>query len=110
MLDLTPQLRLTLLKVAIPLLAITAVFVVTKVRRLSPRENLGLIAPPPGLAAMWLAIYLGWMLLTDFLMNWRGPWDFTVWKQSPLIVDVLRVLAVGILGPIAEELIFRGLL
>ncbi len=44
------------------------------------------------------------------MIGWRGPWDITIWRQSPLFIDALRVLAVGILGPLAEELIFRGLL
>jgi membrane protease YdiL (CAAX protease family) len=105
-----PQLQATLLKVAFPLLAICVVFLVAKVRRLSWRENLGLISPRASQVAIWMAPYLGWMLITNLLMNWRGPWDFSVWARSPMIVNVLRVLAVGILGPIAEELIFRGLL
>jgi len=103
-------LQATLLKVAFPLVAIILVLLIAKYRRLSWRENLGLILPRPSQAALWLALYLGWMLLTDSIMNWRGPWDFSVWARSPMIINVLRVLAVGILGPIAEELIFRGLL
>jgi membrane protease YdiL (CAAX protease family) len=103
-------LQATLLKVIAPLVAIILILLVARHRRLSWRENLGLILPRPGQAALWLAIYLGWMLLTDLFMNWRGPWDFSVWARSPMIINVLRVLAVGILGPIAEELIFRGLL
>jgi membrane protease YdiL (CAAX protease family) len=105
-----PPLQATLFKVASPLLAIILVLLVAKRRRLSWRENLGLFPPRPGQAALWLALYLGWMLLTNLIINWRGPWDFTVWARSPMIINVLRVLAVCILGPIAEELIFRGLL
>jgi membrane protease YdiL (CAAX protease family) len=105
-----PPLQATLLKVAFPLIAIVAVLLVAKHRRLSLRENLGLIPPRPAQAALWLAIYLAWMLATNLIMDWRGPWDFSPWARSPMIINVLRVLAVGILGPIAEELIFRGLL
>ncbi len=50
------------------------------------------------------------MLLSNALWHWRGPWDFGPWRQAPLLASILRVLAVGILGPMAEELIFRGLL
>jgi len=50
------------------------------------------------------------MLGTNAVMNWRGPWNFEPWRQQRLVVSGLRVLAVGILGPIAEELIFRGFL
>ena len=49
------------------------------------------------------------MLGTNHFMYWRGPWDFTVWQQAPWYIDALRILGVGILGPIMEELVFRGL-
>jgi membrane protease YdiL (CAAX protease family) len=105
-----PPLQASLLKVALPLLAIGIVVLGVKLRGYSLREYLGLIPPRVGQVAVWLAIYLAWMLLTDSIMNWRGPWDFSGWARSSMIVNVLRVLAVCILGPIAEELIFRGAL
>jgi membrane protease YdiL (CAAX protease family) len=108
--DTFPPLQASLLKVAFPLLAIAVVFLVTKARRLPWRETFGLLAPRAGQTALWMAVYLAWMLITNAIMHWRGPWDFSVWARSALIVDVLRVLAVGILGPIAEELMFRGFL
>jgi membrane protease YdiL (CAAX protease family) len=73
------------------------------------REELGLVRParlPLTLGIMLL--YLGWMLGTNALLGWRGPWDWTPWLAAPLPASILRVLAVGVLGPIAEELIFRG--
>jgi hypothetical protein len=103
-------LQATLFKVAFPLLAIVIVILGVKLRGRSLREVLGLFPPRASQAALWMAIYLAWMLLTDLFMNWRGPWDFSGWARSSMIVNVLRVLAVCILGPIAEELIFRGAL
>jgi membrane protease YdiL (CAAX protease family) len=105
-----PQLEKTLLKVLIPLAGIAIVFLVARMRRLSLRDDIGLKTPPLGESAVWVLVYAAWMLGTNYVMYWRGPWDFSVWQKSPLLIDVLRVLAVGILGPIAEELIFRGLL
>jgi membrane protease YdiL (CAAX protease family) len=84
------------------------VLVLVKTKNMS-REDLGLVRPralPLTLAIMLL--YFGWMLGTNALLGWRGPWDWTPWLAAPLLASVLRVLAVGILGPIAEELIFRG--
>ena len=98
-------------KVAFPILAIVAVIVLSKVRfHMSLRNDLLLKRPPLNQLFLWLAVAIGWMLVTDYFMNWRGPWDFTIWKSEPLYVSILRVLAVGILGPTAEELIFRGYL
>ena len=100
----------TLPKVVLPIVGIAVVLVVSRMRGLSLRDGIGLKAPPRGGTALWVVIYAAYMLVTDRLMGWRGPWDFTVWREQPLVVDGLRVLAVGILGPIAEELIFRGAL
>jgi len=79
--------------------------------RSSPPQRWGLI-PPATLtsAAGWIALYLAWMFGTDLLTHWRGPWDFTAWRAAPMAASVMRVLAVGVFGPIAEELVFRGYL
>jgi membrane protease YdiL (CAAX protease family) len=98
-------------KVAFPILAIVAVIVLSKVRfHMSLRVDLMLRKPAAGQLFLWLAIAVSWMLITDYFMNWRGAWNFEPWRNQPLYVSILRVLAVGILGPAAEELIFRGYL
>ena len=73
-----------------------------------PREELGIVRPPLGLSAIFLIVYLGWMFASDAAIHWRGPWDWRPWLAAPLAASAMRVLAVGILGPIAEELMFRG--
>ena len=103
-----PHLGITLVKVAAPLAMIAVVMIILHRRKLSVAENLGLRRPPPGQTILWLLLYAVVILGSNYFMNWRGPWDFTEWRQAPLLVDILRVLAVGILGPIAEEIIFRG--
>jgi membrane protease YdiL (CAAX protease family) len=81
--------------------------VLVRTRKL-PREDLGFTRPALLPAAAILVVYLAWMLGTNAVLDWRGPWDFRPWLAAPLAASVLRVLAVGFLGPIAEELIFRG--
>ena len=81
--------------------------------RLKTRRHIGDFAlgkPKMGPSLLWLGIYVAWMLGTNYIWHWRGPWDFAPWKQASLLHDAERVLAVGILGPIAEELFFRGIL
>src|SRR3569833_1502109 len=92
-------------KVGISLAAIA--IVVWRTRRMD-RGDLGFVAPPLGLSCLFVLLYLAWMLGTDALTGWRGPWDFTPWRQAPLAASAMRVVAVGLLGPIAEELIFRS--
>ena len=106
----TSQLGTTLLKVVAPLFMISVVILVLRLRKRSLEENLALRKPPVGATALWLMLYAGYILGSNYCMNWRGPWDFTVWKNDPLLIDAMRVLAVAVLGPIAEELIFRGFL
>jgi membrane protease YdiL (CAAX protease family) len=73
-----------------------------------PREELGLVKPPLGLSLLFVAVYLSWMLATDAAIHWRGPLDWGPWLAAPLIASIMRVLAVALIGPTAEELIFRG--
>ena len=69
------------------------------------------IAPPEVLpTVIFIVVYLGWMLASDQLIHWRGPWDFRAWQSAPLLASGLRVLAVCLLGPMAEELLFRGVI
>ena len=85
-----------------------AIIVVLLRSRNMPREELGIVRPPLGVSVLLVAVYLGWMFGSDAALHWRGPWDWRPWIAAPLAASAMRVLAVGILGPIAEELIFRG--
>lgn len=98
----------TVLKVLVP--AAIAVFVVALARRqrLDPRQDLGMRWPGALPVLAWLGAYAAYMLGTDALFHWRGPFDFAPWRAIPLAVAVARVLAVGVIGPTAEELVFRG--
>jgi membrane protease YdiL (CAAX protease family) len=87
--------------------AAAIVIVLVRTRRL-PRAELGLVVPSWLRALPILLLYLGWMLASDAAIHWRGPWDFAPWLAAPPLASILRVAAVGLLGPIAEELIFRG--
>jgi len=80
--------------------------------RLKTRRHIGDFAlgkPKMGPSLLWLGIYVAWMLGTNYIWHWRGPWDFGPWQQASFLHNAERLLAIGILGPIAEELVFRGL-
>jgi membrane protease YdiL (CAAX protease family) len=99
-----------LLRFAVPLLLIAFAALIARRRRLSWRDDVGVRATPAGATVAWIAIYAAWMLGTNAAIGWRGPWDFTPWRNAPVLVDAGRVFTVGILGPVAEELLFRGVL
>jgi membrane protease YdiL (CAAX protease family) len=75
-----------------------------------PLSWFGVTVPPLVPTLGFIAIYLAWMLGSDALTHWRGPWDFRPWQQAPLLASALRVLAVCVLGPLVEELLFRGII
>jgi membrane protease YdiL (CAAX protease family) len=66
------------------------------------------LSPPLPAAFAWVGMYIAFILGSNAVMHWRGPWDFAPWRTAPLFVSVCRILGVGVLGPIAEELLFRG--
>ncbi|HKU92166.1 MAG TPA: CPBP family intramembrane glutamic endopeptidase [Sphingomicrobium sp.] len=70
----------------------------------------GIVRPELLPTAIFAVVYLGWMLASDQAIHWRGPWDFRPWQSAPLLASAMRVLAVCLLGPMAEELLFRGVI
>jgi membrane protease YdiL (CAAX protease family) len=100
----------TLFKVAVPLLMMAVAALVARRRNLSWRDDVGLCGSPAGVTVLWVAVYVAWMLGTNAAIGWRGPWDFAPWRSAPWLVDIGRIVAVSLLGPIAEELLFRGVL
>lgn len=104
----TPHLP-PVVKVLIPLTVIVVLYF-RFWRKPNFREQFGFIAPNPLYVVAWSALLLAFMFATDAVMHWRGPWNWEPWQSAPLFTNVCRVLAVVFLGPISEELIFRGLL
>lgn len=99
------------IKLLLPSVGIAAIILLCKSKlKLSLQHDLMLVAPPLKGLMLWVIIGLGWMLATDFIMNWRGTFDFTIWREQPWYASALRIAAVCFAGPILEELIFRGLL
>lgn len=106
----TAQLTRAALKILYPSIAIVGIIVISRWKKIDLRSGLGLVWPPLGATIAWLVAYAALILGSNALMHWRGPWDFAPWRAAPMLVNVCRVLGVAILGPIAEELIFRGAL
>jgi membrane protease YdiL (CAAX protease family) len=107
------QLRSTLVKVALPLLviALTLVgFIVHSKKKRCSLKDLGLAWPKPQALFLWLALWIAWMAVSEIAINALGMEQAKRWPDySPLVIG-LRIVAIGILGPAAEELLVRGLL
>ncbi|WP_179197896.1 CPBP family intramembrane glutamic endopeptidase [Hymenobacter crusticola] len=98
-----------LLKVVVPLVVLITTLLISRARHVSFVTDLGLVRPPLLPLLGWLLLALVWMLASDSVLHWRGTFDFHPWQAQPLWVSIARVLGVGILGPVAEELVVRGM-
>ncbi|MEO8020074.1 MAG: CPBP family intramembrane glutamic endopeptidase [Pseudomonadota bacterium] len=100
----------TLSKVLLPGAAIIAMLIAAKRRKLSFADELGLRAPTMWVAALCLAAWICLIALEEHLTGSIEDLQPKHWPDYPAAIIALRVLAIGFLGPVAEELAFRGLL
>jgi membrane protease YdiL (CAAX protease family) len=104
-----PLLRSTLLKVALPLVTISVVLLITRLRGISWRDDLALRWPKPSVALFWLGLWIGWMVAGEVAVAVFGLEQPKLWPDYPLLIVALRIAAIGLLGPAAEEIVVRGL-
>lgn len=100
----------TLIKLAFPVIAILLVLFVSKWRGLSWQEDLGLRRPKALMLMAWLGLWLLWIVISEWLGHVFGLDQPRAWPACPMLIVVLRVLAIGVLGPVAEEIVMRGIL
>ena len=100
----------TLPKVLLPAFAIALMLFVAKRRGLSFADDLGLKPPVWTFAAAFLAAWICLIALEEWETTGMPGTEIKLWPVYPPVILALRILAIGILGPIAEELVFRGFL
>ncbi len=101
----------TLLKLFVPLGASVALLFAAKRRGIAWAADggLGLRWPRASVAACWLAGWIAWMALSEVVMAQLGVEQPTRWKDYPALIFGMRVAAIGLAGPLLEELLMRGL-
>jgi len=97
----------TLLKLLLPTIAIIVIILVTRARR-QPPDALGLQRPVWREAIVWFVVWIAWAAIAEIVIAKTGMDQPRAWSY-PLAITILRVLAIGVAGPIVEEL-FRSLL
>ena len=105
-----PVLGPTLFKLAIPTLTVGAVLAVSRMKGVSWTDDLGFKAPAPKTILAWLAAWCLLILGEEFLIRTLGMTQAQPWPEYSLLIVALRILAIGIMGPLAEETVVRGLL
>lgn len=103
-------LRSTLMKLALPIVTIGLVLFAARRRGVSWRGGIGLCPPFWNKAAIWIAAWVAWLVISEFGINYFGLEQAKPWPSYPMAIVLLRILAIGVLGPAAEELVMRGLI
>lgn len=100
----------TLLKVLVPVAGIALMLFVARMRKLSLTIDVGLQAPHWGFAALFLVFWVLLVATEEYLTRDIPAMQPQLWAAYPPLIMALRILAIGLLGPISEELAFRGVL
>lgn len=103
-----PILKSTLLKAAGPLAGILLVLFLTRKRGIAWSHDLGLTKPTIRALAGWLIVWVAWMAFDEWLIAKFDLDQAKAWPEYSPVIVVLRILTIGILGPISEELVVRG--
>lgn len=98
-----------LINLATSVLFLIAVFVYLTKRRLPLRETLGLRWPTLSQLLLWGVLWIGLAAVSELVSRHLGvaevkPWDY------PTAELALRLFGIVLLAPVAEELLFRGML
>ncbi len=90
----------------LPLVTIAGLLTVQRVRKFPP-DLLGFRWPSSVSYAGWLAVWLVWMAISEWVGVRLGVVAPKAWHYS-IGMTILRVAMIGVAGPIAEELAYRG--
>ena len=103
--------RGTLLQVCLPLLAVGVVVLVLRARGLSPRRELALQPVLPATLLRWVAVFVVLVLVEELVGPLLGSPPVEPWgTRYGLLERIVRVAGMIVAAPVAEELMFRGLL
>jgi membrane protease YdiL (CAAX protease family) len=105
-----PVLLSTLLKLALPCATIALVLLISRWRGVDWRNDLRLGWPRPSQVLIWIAIWVAWVAAGEVAIRLLGMAPPAPWKDYPPLIVVLRIAAIGILGPVSEEILMRGMI
>jgi len=83
---------------------------VAKHRRLSFAADIGIRLPKIGVTVAFLIAWVCLIAIEEVITSSVADAQAKTWPKFPVYIVALRIFAIGIIGPIAEELAFRGLL
>jgi membrane protease YdiL (CAAX protease family) len=104
----SPDLKQTLLLFASTLLGPVIFLIFCRVKKLSPRRDLDLVWPAPRVVAGWVLAFALLVALEELLWSLVGS-EAPTPMRGPFLLVALRFLAMVLLAPLSEELLFRGM-
>jgi len=101
----------TLLNFGLPIIGIGLVYFSAKRRKLSFKNDIGLLLPKWKNLIFWAILFFILIVIEEFAYQQFGNETTNSWVGKYYIGEmVLRSIGIVILAPIAEELVLRGLL
>ncbi len=98
-----------LAKLLLPLAGTVAAIRVAKRRGLALDTELGLAVPRVRAAATWLVAWVGWIAVSELIIQQFGLAQAERWAAMPALVLAARIGALVVTGPAVEEVVSRGL-
>lgn len=99
----------TLTKLAVPAAGILLMLVIAHVRKFSLQEDFGFRNFKLTTALVFLLLWVALICVEEFICSLLNIAQQKHWPVLPLSVVLLRILAIGIVGPISEEMAWRGI-
>ena len=99
----------TLGKVLLPAAAVGLILFASRRRGISWSKDLGFRMPGARMLAVWLAYWISWICVSELLIRYFHLEQARAWPHYPALIMVLRICAIGLVGPLAEELALRGM-
>lgn len=101
----------TILNIAMLVMSIGLIVFVVKRKNLSYKADLGLVLPNRKNLIFWTTMFVVLLALEDYIYKQFNHTVTESWIGKYTTVQMLfRGIAIGILAPVTEELLFRGLL
>jgi uncharacterized protein len=107
----TPEWRSTLLQCMAPFVALVAAFAVRRFRHLSWQADVGVRWPRLGSTLGWVGGFIALIVVTELASRALGLADVESWHgKYDTGIMIVRGLVIVLVAPLAEELMFLGLL
>lgn len=105
-----PDIKAALTKLSFSAVAIVVIFVISHFKSISLTNDIKLVLPSAKLAALWLVGWVGWVAVAELISVKMGVGRPSSWSDQSVAAIVLLCVGVVVLAPLAEELVFRGIL